>query len=150
MADTKTPEKITARSLGDYLEVMSKAVFQSGMSWKVVESKWPGTRDAFKGFDVKKVASLRGRELEKLAKDERVIRNRRKIDAIVSNAERMIELDEEHGSFKKYLRSHGDFDSTLTALKKDFKFMGPMGSYFLLYVVRESVPSHEEFRAKYG
>lgn len=149
MAETKAPKKVTVHTLGDYLEVMSKAVFQSGMSWKVVESKWPGTRDAFKGFDVKKVAGLRGRELEQLAKDERVIRNRRKIDAIVSNAERMLELDEQHGSFKQYLRSHGDFDSTVNALKKDFKFMGPMGSYFFLYVVGESVPSHEEFRARY-
>ena len=41
------PEKIRPRGLGDYLEVMSKAVFQPGMSWKVVDAKWPGTREAF-------------------------------------------------------------------------------------------------------
>ena len=34
------PEQIKPQSLDDYLEVMSKAVFQSGMSWKVVEAKW--------------------------------------------------------------------------------------------------------------
>ena len=36
------PERIQSNRLGDYLEIMSKAVFQSGISWRVVESKWPG------------------------------------------------------------------------------------------------------------
>ncbi|MCS5657138.1 MAG: hypothetical protein NZ762_01615 [Dehalococcoidia bacterium] len=45
------PERIQPNRLGDYLEIMSKAVFQSGISWRVVESKWPGIKEAFKGFD---------------------------------------------------------------------------------------------------
>ncbi len=149
MAETTAPKQIEPKRLGDYLEVMSKAVFQSGMSWKVVESKWAGTREAFQGFDAEKVAALRGRALEALAVDKRLIRNRRKIAAVVDNAARMIELEKEHGSFKKYLRSQGGFDATLAAIKKDFKFMGPMGVYYFLYVVREEVPSHKEFEAKY-
>ena len=43
----EAPPQIEPKSLGDYLEVMSKAVFQSGMSWKVEEAKWPTTREAF-------------------------------------------------------------------------------------------------------
>lgn len=62
---------------------------------------------------------------------------------MVTNAQRLLELETEHGSFKKYLRSHGDFGSTVKALKKDFKFLGEMGEYYLLYVVGEKVPSHE-------
>jgi 3-methyladenine DNA glycosylase Tag len=61
----------------------------------------------------------------------------------------MIELDREHGSFRSYLRSHGDFDATLAALRKDFKFMGPTSVYYFLYVVGEEVPPHEEFEAAY-
>ena len=38
------PEKIQPTSLGDYLEIMTKAVFQSGISWRVVEAKWPGIK----------------------------------------------------------------------------------------------------------
>lgn len=45
-------EIIQPQSLNDYLEIMSKAVFQSGMSWKVVENKWSGIQDTFQGFDV--------------------------------------------------------------------------------------------------
>lgn len=143
------PEQITPKSLDDYLEVMSKAVFQSGMSWKVVEAKWPGTREAFHNFDIHKVADIVAPELEQLAQDTRVIRNRRKLAAIVSNAQQMLDLAEEHGSFKKYLSAHGDFDATLEAIRKDFKFMGPTGIYYFLYVVQEPVPPHEEFEAKY-
>ncbi len=144
MPEMQAPEKIEPKSLDDYLDVMSKTVFQSGMSWRVIESKWPGTREAFRGFDAQAVADMTLQDIDELAKDTRVIRNRRKLEAVVGNANRMIELEKEHGSFKNYLRSHGDFKSTVAAMRKDFKFLGEMGSYFFLYVVGEEVPPHEE------
>ena len=143
------PERIKIEALGDYLEVMSKAVFQSGMSWKVVESKWESTREAFNNFDIEKVANLTPFDLEELAKDTRVIRNRRKLQAIADNAKKMLDLESEYGNFQKYLRSHGNFDSTLKQIRKDFKFMGPTGIYYFLYVVGEEVPPHDEFEATY-
>jgi 3-methyladenine DNA glycosylase Tag len=143
----EAPEQITPKRLGDYLDVMSKAVFQSGISWKVVEAKWPDTQAAFLNFDAKKVASMSEREIDALAQDTRVIRNRRKLEAIVTNAARMLELETEHGSFKKYLQAHDGFDETVAALRKDFKFMGEMGCYYFLYVVGEPVPPHDEWQA---
>lgn len=143
------PEQIKPASLDDYLEVMSKAVFQSGMSWKVVEAKWPGTREAFHNFDIKKVAALDEHNIDSLTQDTRVIRNYRKLNAVVFNAQQMIALDEQHNGFKNYLRSQIDFDATLTMIRKDFKFMGPTGVYYFLYVVGEDVPPHEEFEATY-
>jgi DNA-3-methyladenine glycosylase I len=143
------PEKITPQSLNDYLEIMSKSVFQSGMSWKVIESKWPQTREAFQGFDIQTVANFNEKDIEELSKDTRVVRNYRKLMAIVSNARKMLELDKTYGSFQKYLRSHGDFDATLNAIRKDFKFMGPTGIYVFLYVVGEEVIPHEEFEKRY-
>jgi DNA-3-methyladenine glycosylase I len=142
-------EPIQPSSLNDYLEVMSKAVFQSGMSWKVVEAKWPGTREAFHNFDIGEVAAFNEKDLEELSQDTRVIRNQRKLAAIVSNAQKIIELDEEYGTFQKYLRIQEDFDATLNEMRKDFKFMGPTGVYYFLYMVGEQVPSHEEFEAAY-
>lgn len=147
MPEGQAPERIEPKSLGDYLDVMSKSVFQSGISWRVVESKWPSTQEAFRGFDAEKVAVMTEEDIDELAKDTRVIRNRRKLDAIVGNARRMIELEAEHGSFRSYLRSHADFDATVKALRKDFKFLGDMGSYLFLYVVGEEVPPHEEWIA---
>jgi len=149
MAESGPPKKITPKLLDDYLEVLSKAVFQSGISWKVVERKWPGTRETFKNFDIHQVANFNENDLDQLSKDSRVIRNYRKLAAIVSNARKMIDLDKEYGSFQNYLRSHGDFDTALEAMRKDFKFMGPTGVYFFLYVVGEQVPPYHEFEARY-
>jgi 3-methyladenine DNA glycosylase Tag len=143
------PAQIKPSSLDDYLDVMSKAVFQSGISWKVVETKWPGTREAFYDFDVRKVAALNEKDIDDLSQDTRVIRNYRKLNAIVFNAQKMLSLDEEYVGFQNYLRSQNDFDSTLNMIRKDFKFMGPMGIYYFLYVVGEDVPPHEEFEAAY-
>jgi 3-methyladenine DNA glycosylase Tag len=139
------PEQIVPTCTGDYLEVMSKAIFQTGISWQVVHNKWPGINEAFHGFDHRRVASLTEAELAELSADTRVIRNRRKIEAIVDNARQMLDLEEEHGSFKAYLRSHGDFDKTVADLRKRFKFLGETGAFYFLYVVGEEVPSYEDW-----
>ncbi len=143
------PEKRVPKSLNDYLEIMSKSVFQSGMSWKVIESKWSGIREALRAFDVRAVADLDEKGIEDLLKDTRLIRNRRKLTAIVGNAQKMLELDEEYGAFQQYLRAHGGFDATLAAIRKDFRFMGATGIYVFLYTVGEDVIPHEEFERQY-
>ena len=51
MQEKQAPEQIEPKSLNDYLEAMSKAVFEPGMSWRVVQAKWPTTQEAFKFFD---------------------------------------------------------------------------------------------------
>ena len=143
----EAPERVQINSLGDYLEVMSKAVFQTGISWRVVESKWPEIREALHGFDPEVIADFNEPELDTLGQDKRVIRNRRKLEAIVGNARRMLELDKSHGGFRNYLRSHDSFEDTVKDLRKQFKFLGETGSYFFLYVVGEEVPAHEEYVA---
>jgi len=149
MPEQGPPQQIQPTSLDDYLEIMSKAVFQSGISWRVVESKWESTREAFRNFDVHAVANLDEHEIDELTKDTRVIRNYRKLKAIVSNAQKMIELERDYGTFQSYLSALTDFDAALTAIRKDFKFMGPTGVYYFLYVVGERVPPHHEFEARY-
>ena len=147
MPEQQAPEQIEPQSPGEYLEVMSKAVFQSGMSWRVVETKWPGIRDGFRGFDAQAVATMGEPDIDTLATDTRVIRNRRKLAAVVENANRMLQLEAEHGTFRDYLRSHDSFAATVSDLRKQFKFLGETGSYFFLYVVGEQVPPHEEWEA---
>jgi DNA-3-methyladenine glycosylase I len=144
------PERIEEPSLANYLEVMSKSVFQPGMSWRVVEAKWPGIREAYHSFDPVAVAQFTDGDVDDLATDKSVIRNRRKLDAVVANARRILELDETHGTFRGYLRSHGGFEETVTDLRKQFRFVGDMGAYHFLYVVNEEVPSYEAWCASRG
>jgi DNA-3-methyladenine glycosylase I len=143
--ETRTPERIEPTGLSDYLEVITKAVFQSGMSWKVVAAKWDGFRAAFHDFDPEWVAALSPPDVDRLAADTSIIRNRRKIEATVHNAEEMLELERQYGTFRDYLRSHGSFEATVADLRKRLKFVGDFGAYYFLHVVGEPVPSHEEF-----
>ncbi len=139
------PRKIKPESLADYLEVMSKSVFQTGISWKVVEAKWPGTQEAFRGFDPVKVSKFTMAEIDSLVQDKRIIRNRRKVEAIVGNAQRLLELDSRFGGFRKYLRSFASFEDLTKDLRKQFKFLGEMGAYHFLWVVGEDVPPWEQW-----
>ena len=154
----QAPEKIQPRSLADYLEIMSKAVFYTGISWQVVDSKWPGIREAFRGFDPQAIAAFTPDDLDALTNDPRVIRNRRKLEAIVENARQMLALEERYGSpstssgqgFRNYLRSHGSFEATVKDLRKCFRFLGDMGAYYFLWVVGEEVPSYEDWCSSRG
>lgn len=144
MPEMQAPQQITPQSLDDYLDVMSKAVFQSGISWRVVESKWSGTREAFHNFNAERVADLTPDDVDALAADTRIIRNRRKIEAVITNAGRMLDLEKEHGSLQAYLRSKPNYTDLVKDLRKNFKFLGDTGAYYFLYVVGEKVPPHEQ------
>jgi 3-methyladenine DNA glycosylase Tag len=129
---------------------MSRSIFQAGMSWRVVDSKWSGIQEAFHGFDAETVAGFGEPELDALTQGHPSNPHRRKLDAIVGNAQRMLELDKVHGSFQGYLRPHDSFDDTVKDLRKQFKFLGEMGCYHFLYVVGEEVPPYEEWSARRG
>ena len=146
----QTPVQIEPVGLSDYLEILTKSVFQPGMSWRVVEAKWSGIKEAFRAFDAEAVAAYTEADVDRLTTDTRVIRNRRKLEATVYNAQRMLELEREHGSFKAYLRSHGGFEETVKDMRKRFKFLGDSGAFHLLYVVGEDVPSYEEWCTSRG
>jgi 3-methyladenine DNA glycosylase Tag len=141
------PKKINPKALSDYLEVMSKAAFQAGISWQVVENKWSGTKASFDNFDPAVIAKYSGTKMADLLEDERVIRNHLKLEAVVFNARRMVELDKQYKGFKKYLRAFGSYGELVKDLRKNFKFLGEMGAYYFLYVVGEKVPDWEEWSA---
>jgi 3-methyladenine DNA glycosylase Tag len=146
----QAPERITPTKLADYLDVLSRAVFQSGISWRVVEAKWPGTRAALSDFDPEWVADLTPDDVDRLTQDQRLVRNRRKIEATVANAQTMLELDREYNGFKRYLGSFEGFDAVSADLVKRFKFLGGTGAYYFLHVVGEPVPSHEDWMKEHA
>ena len=141
------PPQIKPTGLADYLDVLTRSVFQSGISWRVVEAKWPSTREALYGFDPQRLADLTPDDVDRLAQDTRLIRNRRKIEATCHNAQTLLDLDRQHKGFKHYLESFADFEALSADLIKRFKFLGRMGTYYFLYVVGEPVPPHEEVMA---
>src|SRR4030081_3769788 len=143
------PPQYTPKSIDDYLEHLSKGVFQAGMSWRVVEAKWPTIKKAFHGFKVERVARMTDREIDALAKDERVIRSRPKIAAIVHNAIEILQLERD-GGFKEHLRSFDDYETLAKDLKKRFKFVGDSGVYHFLWTVKQPVPEWRAWARAHG
>jgi Methyladenine glycosylase len=144
------PPRVKPRSLADYLDALSKPVFQGGISWKVVDAKWPSIREAFHGFDPQWVAGLSTRQIDRLASDPKVIRNRRKIEGTVANAQTMLELDAAHRGFRRYLRSFPGYDALSADLRRRFRFLGDHGAYAFLWTVSEPVPPYREWAESHG
>ena len=67
-------------------EKLSLEGFQSGLSWRTILVKREHFRAAFRGFDFDKVARFTGRDVERLLKDESIVRHRGKIEAVINNA----------------------------------------------------------------
>ena len=118
---------------------------QAGLSWSTILNKREGYRQAFADFDVEKVARFTDKRVEKLLTNPAIVRNRLKVKSAVTNAKALIKVQEEFGSFSKYIwgfvdgkpiqnkfRKDGDIPATSTAsddLSKDlkkrgFKFVG--------------------------
>ena len=76
---------------------------QAGLSWIIVLRKREGYRKAFAEFDPGKVARFTKRDIARLLENPAIIRNGRKIEAAVNNAKRFLEVQEEFGSFAKYM-----------------------------------------------
>lgn len=139
------PRKKPADDSG-YLEEMTRAIFQAGFSWRVIRDKWPGFQKAFDGFEVAKVAGYGEPDLERLVNDESIVRNRRKIEATISNAREIWGLSQEKGSFHGYLRSLDGFDyaGRRKELSRRFKNLGPTSVFTFLWSVDEEVPAWED------
>ena len=115
-----------------FLEHLTRAVFQAGLSWRVVSAKWDGIRDAFGGFDPEKVASLQPDDIARIEADARVIRNTAKIEATVANARELLALLGANGSIRTYLASFPDARTAAGDLHRRFRFLGDTGVWRLL------------------
>jgi 3-methyladenine DNA glycosylase Tag len=129
-----------------YLEALAQAVFQAGFSWRVVRDKWPNFRRAFDGFHVDTVARYDVDDIDRLLADSGIIRNGRKIEAVIANARVMRDIRAEYGSFHAYLRSLDalPYPKRRAALARRFKWLGRTGVFTFLWCVGEDVPEWEE------
>src|ERR1700746_3753211 len=79
-------------------EKLSLEGFQAGLSWLTILRKREAFRSAFAGFDYARVARFGERDVERLLADAAIVRNRAKIEAVINNAARALELVESEGS----------------------------------------------------
>ena len=102
-------------------------VFQAGLSWLLVLKKREALNAAFAGFDVDRVAAFDEADRARLLADAGIIRNRRKIDAVIENASRVQALRASHGGFAAWIDAHHprDLNAWVRLFKATFKFAGP-------------------------
>lgn len=125
--------------------------FQAGLSWLTILRKREAFRSAFAGFRMRQVAAFGPDDVKRLLRDERIVRNRKKILATIENARRALEVAEELGLFARLVwsfrsaqrpapRASSDipaFTPASAALSRElkrrgFRFVGPTTAYALM------------------
>ena len=151
--------------------------FQAGVSWSIILRKRENFRRAFDGFDPVKVSEYSDEDFERLMSDAGILRNRLKIRSAISNAKRFLEVQEEFGSFDRYIWGFvggKPVDNGLTSFsgmpaktevseamsrdlkRRGFKFVGPVICYSFMQavgMVNDHLTScfrHEEIRSMGG
>ena len=84
-------------------ELLTLEGAQAGLSWSTILNKRDGYRRAFAGFDPRAVARFGPEDVERLLEDPGIVRNRLKVESAVANAARILEVQDELGSFDAYL-----------------------------------------------
>lgn len=131
-------------------EFLVLETFQAGLSWLTILKRREGMREAFDGFDPRKIAKYDDARFEELLTDTRLIRNRAKIDATINNARVFLDIQAEHDSFAHYMwdfvdgepilnhfAEHSDVPASTPLAKRvakamkarGFKFIGPTVIY---------------------
>lgn len=131
-------------------ELLTLEGAQAGLSWRTILHKRDGYRAAFAGFDPVIVARFTPPDVERLVSDAGIVRHRGKIESTINNAQRVQEVQDEHGSFDRYVWSFVDgapivggwrridevpsSTARSTALSRDllrrgFRFVGPTTVY---------------------
>jgi DNA-3-methyladenine glycosylase I len=129
---------------------------QAGLSWSTILKRRNGYRMAFSDFDVLKVSKYTQKHIKKLLKDESIIRNKLKINSAINNAKQFLKIQEEFGSFDKYLwgfvknkpiknkfKKLSDLPATTKISeklsqdlkKRGFNFVGPTICYALMQAI---------------
>src|SRR5215510_9615451 len=116
----------------EYFEVLSLCILQAGLSWASVRRSWPRYRSAFLNFEIAKLAratpaALLGRP--------GALRNRKKVAALVANAQEFERIRAEHGTFARYLRAIKSDNDACAFVSERFKHVGPYTAEYYLHCV---------------
>jgi DNA-3-methyladenine glycosylase I len=117
---------IPLRGDDELFERLILEINQAGLSWLTILKKRENFRNAYEGFSLERVAAYEEADRARLMADAGIIRNRLKVNAAIENAQRILKLREQHGSFAKWLDSHHPktIEEWSKLFKKTFVFTG--------------------------
>ncbi|GFE66070.1 DNA-3-methyladenine glycosylase I [Litoreibacter roseus] len=133
----KPPAELALVPDDRWLAGMTRAIFQAGFNWKVVDRMWPGFEAAFAQFDIGRNALMSEDRFDELCKDTSIVRYPQKIQSVQQNAVFIQDVAKEHGSFGAFIGNwpQAEFSGLLERLKKDgTRLGGTTGQYFLRFM----------------
>jgi DNA-3-methyladenine glycosylase I len=110
----------------ELFELLILEIFQAGLSWTTILNKRENFNHAFHRFNISKVAAYQEVDTQRLLNDAGIIRNRLKINAAIHNANVILQMKEEFGSFRNWLDHHHPLlkPEWVKLFKRTFKFTG--------------------------
>jgi len=153
MAYHDTEWGMPVRGESAYLERLTLEAFQSGLSWLTILNKRPAFREVFHGFDAEAIAVFEAADVERLMAEPRIVRNRLKIEAAVTNARATVALRERGGlaayveTFRPDVSPAPETTEQMVATspesvalskglkKQGFAFVGPTTMYALMQAI---------------
>jgi DNA-3-methyladenine glycosylase I len=135
-----------------YFENLSRCVFQSGLNWATIASRWPAFREAFEGFEIARVAGYGAGDIARLMGDARIIRNRNKILATLHNAREFERIIKESGSVPAWLDGldkSNNYQGVIRRISSRFKHVGATSVPLWLYSVGEDIDITDLVEARF-
>jgi len=126
----------------EYFENLTRCIFQAGLNWQVVTKKWDNFRTAFHNFNITKVASFNQDDIEQLISNPNIIRNKRKIQSTIYNAQEFQRIANEEGSFQSWVDSldkSNNYRGVVRQLTTRFKHVGQITAHTFLHSVGEDI-----------
>jgi hypothetical protein len=139
----RIPRVVATPTLDDHLEIVTRAIFQAGLSWALIAARWPAFRTAFDAFAVARVAAYGEADVERIMEAEGVIHSRKKIEGTIANARALDGIVAEFGSVEAYARSFASYDALYADAKQRFAFLGDLSCYYWLFRTGLPVPRFE-------
>lgn len=103
MPKVRSTRALAASGNDRWLAEMTRCIFQAGFVWRVVNQKWDDFEDVFFGFPPEKVVLLSPDQIDRICQNPRIIRNRQKVLTVQHNAQWLLDVSREHGSFGKMI-----------------------------------------------
>ncbi len=99
---------------------------QAGLSWNTILMKQENFRQAFDHYDISTIANYDEEKINSLLQNAGIIRNKLKIHAVIYNAQQILKIQDEFGSFKNWIEKHHPLlkEEWVKLFKKNFKFVG--------------------------
>ena len=141
----RIPRVLENPALSDHLAVITRAIFQAGLSWAFIDARWERYIAEFDAFDVAKVAAYDEAAVTRLLQAADIVHSRAKIEGTIHNARALLAIEREFASVRAYQLSFAMYDALRRDTAKRFAYLGDMNTYYSLFRTGAPVPDLERW-----